>query len=101
MAGRASSHDRTPAVPVVSAEMGAVAGPRAIRDSRVSVPWGSVGPIAQGGNEGGVRLSQALPDVRELVSQVAEVHPALTVGHTRPEWARKRWRVKRFASSAG
>ena len=49
MAGRDSSHAWAPAVPVVIAAVGAVAGPRAIGDSRVLVPGGSVGPVVREG----------------------------------------------------
>ena len=79
MAGRGSSHVRAPAVPVVSAAVGAVAGSKAIGDSRVSVPRGSVGPVVRGGVKGGVGLARALSDVGEPVSLVARVDLALAV----------------------
>ena len=65
MAGRVPSPARAPAVPVISATVGAVAGPKAIGDSQVSVPWESVRPVVRGGVEGGVGLPRALSGVRE------------------------------------
>ena len=79
MACRSSPRAWAPAVPVVIAAVGVVVGPRAVEDSPVLVPQGSVSPVVREGVGGGVGLTRALSDVREPLSLGAEVGLTLAV----------------------
>ena len=75
MAGRVPSPARAPAVPVVSAAVGAGADRRAIFNSRVSMD-----PVIRGAGGGGVGQPRALSHVQGLVSLVAVALLAPEVG---------------------